>query len=840
MEKKEIWRRRLPLLLAFFLPLCIAIIVCIDHSVYPFGTQCILHVDMYHQYCPFFTEMMEKIKEGGSFLYSWKIGLGSDFISVYAYYLSSPLNWFLALCPSDYVIEFMTILVLLKIALAGFSFGYYLKEHFGVNDLRLSAFATAYALSAFVAAYSWNIMWMDSVALAPLIVLGLERLIKKGDGILYTITLAISILSNYYISIIICLFLVLYYLILFIEEKENRIKGMFRFAGYSLLAGGMGAVLIIPEAIILSYTGSSGDSFPDTVEWYFNIVAELARTCFLTESYTGRDHWPNLYCGAFVLLLVVLYWCNRKISWKKKIPRTLLLLLFVVSFANNILDYIWHGLHFPNSLPARQSFLFAFLLLTMCYEALLYWKETRKMDMGIAVVLAAVFLLVARLFSAEEQVDGTSFIVTLVLIGAYAMLLFVSRLSKEKMQQYLMLLMCVTMVVELGINFDVTGFDTTSRTAYVSAMEDYEQVLAEGESEQTEAVFYRTEELERKTKNDAALYQYASATQFSSLMNINVSHFYQNLGMEGGKNFYCINGATPLISAMLSVRYVIADNAMEESSLRELVAESGSTYLYENKYVLPLGYMVSEDVVDSWDYDQTDEIAVQNQLAELLGAEEDMLVQLSNYQSEVEAGKTTFVAEQDGYYYATYTNHNTDNLTETTSDGRERSFTKCSHGYTLELGYCKAGTTVTISNSEGEVIPMQFYLLNEESVETAYNTLCQQTMTLTAFSDTKVEGEITVQEAGRLIFSIPREDGWTLYVDGIETESEAFGEAFISVHLTEGVHEISLKYQTPGLLIGASISMVCLAIFIVVILIKQYWTKKRNKIEESVLFEKRI
>ena len=64
--------------------------------------------------------------------------------------------------------------------------------------------------------------------------------------------------------------------------------------------------------------------------------------------------------------------------------------------------------------------------------------------------------------------------------------------------------------------------------------------------------FYRVEELERKTKNDAALYGYPSATQFSSLMNLDVSHFYQNVGMEGGKkNFDCANGAMPLLSAML-------------------------------------------------------------------------------------------------------------------------------------------------------------------------------------------------------------------------------------------------------------------------------------------------
>ena len=57
---------------------------------------------------------MDKIKHGGSMFYSWNIGLGADFISLYAYYLASPLNWLLLLCPQNHVIEFMTLLVILK------------------------------------------------------------------------------------------------------------------------------------------------------------------------------------------------------------------------------------------------------------------------------------------------------------------------------------------------------------------------------------------------------------------------------------------------------------------------------------------------------------------------------------------------------------------------------------------------------------------------------------------------------------------------------------------------------------------------------------------------------
>lgn len=100
-ERKTIRKRYL---CAFLLPFVIACLVCIKNGVYPFGENCILHIDMYHQYEPFFTELMDKLKHGKSLLYSFRLGLGSDFVSLFAYYLASPLNWFLLICPNAHVI----------------------------------------------------------------------------------------------------------------------------------------------------------------------------------------------------------------------------------------------------------------------------------------------------------------------------------------------------------------------------------------------------------------------------------------------------------------------------------------------------------------------------------------------------------------------------------------------------------------------------------------------------------------------------------------------------------------------------------------------------------------
>ena len=133
---------------------------------------------MYHQYAPFFTEFMNKLKSGSGLLYTWNLGLGTDFVSLMAYYLSSPFNWLLLLCPSNLVIEFMTVLILIKIGLSGLTFAFYLNRHYKDNGYRIALFAVFYALSGFMCAYNWDIMWLDTVVLLPLILLGLERLVE--------------------------------------------------------------------------------------------------------------------------------------------------------------------------------------------------------------------------------------------------------------------------------------------------------------------------------------------------------------------------------------------------------------------------------------------------------------------------------------------------------------------------------------------------------------------------------------------------------------------------------------------------------------------------------------
>ena len=280
---------------AFAVPLLVMVAGCIGSGIFPFGNQSFLRNDLYNQYMPFFQALHDRIWQGEGLSYSFELGLGSGFAALYGYYLSSPVNWLVALCPRPLIAEFITVVILVKIGLSSMSFAYYLRKHFGKDNMGLVFFSSAYALSGFMAAYQWNIMWLDVVVLAPLVLWALEELVEKGTGWKYGLLLACSIFTNFYLSIMLCIFLVLYFLSLIIWKPWRVVwRRCFQFGWYSLLAGGMTGVLLIPVYFALSGTEFHEFNFPNQFKWYMNGLEVLSRHCIGVSMKVQADHWPNI------------------------------------------------------------------------------------------------------------------------------------------------------------------------------------------------------------------------------------------------------------------------------------------------------------------------------------------------------------------------------------------------------------------------------------------------------------------------------------------------------------------------------------------------------------------
>lgn len=170
-----------------------AVVVAVSFAVnlvYPFGDHGVLIIDSLHQYLPFFTEFHEKLVNNESFLYSMGGGLGINFWATIAYYLASPMNFLLVLFPKRNMMDVMALFIVLKLGLCGCTFSWYLAYKEKEKAIFRCFFGTMYALSSFMIGYYFNLMWLDSIAMLPLVMLGIERIVKGGNGKMFCVSLS--------------------------------------------------------------------------------------------------------------------------------------------------------------------------------------------------------------------------------------------------------------------------------------------------------------------------------------------------------------------------------------------------------------------------------------------------------------------------------------------------------------------------------------------------------------------------------------------------------------------------------------------------------------------------
>ena len=205
-------RRGHYLALAFAIPFLGMLFIMLVSQFEPFGDYSMLYSDMYHQYYPFFVAFRRALRSGESLLYTWSIGLGMDYLGLISYYLASPLNLLSVLVPEKWLLEFFSLLMPVKLGLASLFFALFLKGIFRKNNLSIAMFGSFYGLCAWALGFQWNIMWLDTFALLPLAALGTVKLLRDKKFLLYTVTLFLSIYSNYYIGFFTCIFVLLLFI----------------------------------------------------------------------------------------------------------------------------------------------------------------------------------------------------------------------------------------------------------------------------------------------------------------------------------------------------------------------------------------------------------------------------------------------------------------------------------------------------------------------------------------------------------------------------------------------------------------------------------------------------
>lgn len=853
--------------------LFIILLVYFCFDIIPFGDRTVYRMDLYHQYGPLFSELHDRITEGKSLIYSWNSGLGMPFLGNFYNYLSSPISLIVLIFGHKNTFEAVATVIAIKAVLSSMSMANYLKKSQKINSPLICAFGILYAFSGYFIAYYWNVMWIDAMYILPFVVLGIERIIDKGKSGLYLISLVYCIFTNYYIGFMVCIFSCLYFLYYYAcrfdtlkaksDELESeyfidKVKNLFfvnsavKFAAASLCAGIILLFMLIPTVFILGSSSATKGTFPSEFKFYFNIFDFLANHIASLEPTirsSGDTVLPNIYCGTLTVLLIPLYIFSDKISAKEKIASTVLLIIMFLSFNINYLNFIWHGFHFPNDLPYRQSFMYSFILVILAFKAIKNIEfSDRKTIIASGGGLIAFIVLVQEITS--KNANDTSVYLTIGFVLLFTVIL--GLLQSKKNQAFALSVMVACSVTAEAVSASTDHYVANqTKSSFTIDYDDFKSIQSTVHSESKD-FFFREETTKSRARMDPCWFGYNGISVFSSMAYEKVANLQKYIGLYGNKiNSYTYNPQTPIYNSFFSLKYVYDKNSyIGENDYYTKLAENDTFIAYQNNYFLNIAFPVSADVEQFNASDAKNPVDAQEQLFEATTGIGGIFNRIYDYRilysnlmtvadfekenesfrlSKMETGSKAaatilFPSPVDGNVYIYVSSRNVENVV-VYSPVIQNTMT-VSDGYILDLGKHKVGDEISVEiplKDDVSFAQLDFcaFTIDKEKFAEGFEKLKDGQIEYEKFDETYIKGKYTANENEILFTSIPYDKSWNVYIDGKKVSNDNIikvSDALLGIKTESGTHEIVFKFEIPCyrlcIYISAAFTVILLILYI--------------------------
>lgn len=816
--------------------LFIFLLIFIFYKINPFGEYTLCTNDGVAQYIPFMNELYDKLKNGETLLYSYNGGLGYNFFGTIAYYMLSPFSFLILLFKKENIVIAVNLIIVLKMCCVSLGMTYYLLHRFkNKNYIYSVIFSLAYTFSYFFLGYSYNFMWLDSIIMLPFILRGLETISTRKGKIQYILSLSYCMLANFYIALIICLFLILYYLcIINFKNVKDFIKKGFSFATCSILSALIASITLIPMGINILSGSSSRTTFPAFS--FFNdalYVFERHLPFIQIKTLSQNSGDANLFCTIGIMFLAGLFLFNKTIPPRRKLGTVLLSSFLLFSFTNSWTNFMMHGFYSQRQIPNRFAFLYVFLLVVMAYEVAISLKGLNKKSTIVTSIISIGILAITILSVDPNSPNMNEHL--LIILGIYGLAFIITYLSAILSKKEPVKTISIFLVIEILLG--LTQIQYASLSDSYDKQINYESAKANEETNE----FYREEILNWSVTNASTMYNMQGMTTFNSIINGKTSALLGQLGFDNGENYYTCYGHSPITDSMLSMKYLYSKYSENLPFNFEYVETINDINVYKNNYILPIGYSID---TSSFENNYANKFENLNNLTINYGtlyrgipiktsySSENAEIKKednSNYKVTAKKGDTfTFTLEpvEDKNVYIYTKCYGESNITIKVN---ERIIASFSHtGYISYLGDLTKEDVITISytarrdiNNKSSTIFLSS--LNQSVFEDFYYDTLSNSMQNVTFNKNTISGKFTAtKDNTQIMFSIPYDKGWKVFVDGNLTNLENIKNAFCAVTVNEGTHDIKLVYAPNGLEIGAVCSGLGLLIFVAYIVITKY------------------
>lgn len=765
--------------------------------------------DTWQQYIMNYTSIVNHLRDGSFSLWDFNNGLG---INQFNFNLFDPFLMLLygagVILGPAHMLLYINVIQILKIMVAAFAFYWFLSQ-FSFSVLSRMITSYVYALNGFLLVWGQHYQFGTVVIYFPLMLLFCEKFIqkKKGKALFPVMVFLCGIYSVYFTYMCLAatgLYLVFRILMLDGLSWKERVQRFLLGCAEMILGVGMSLVVFLPMAEVLLNVSSRLDSdgtglldflrqcfTPYSRKFYLSMLKRMFSSN-LQNGYglaKGPQQYvmnyyedPALFCSTLAVFLNVQFLAVLHRAEMTKRARRVLYGAAVLIFAGVALPIGGMAFNYFTLPTQRYTFvLMPILLLLMAWM----WDYMRKGGRLNLVLILGVTVLMGWAYRCGYEQAGfqeykTNILILTVTGILTALCLTVLCFLKDTQIRnvtlgFLGVVLVVNVVSEGGTNYQNR---VTMKKADVPAE------MMEQETKRYEEM--KTSE-DKETKYRAELEK--PQDFFREMYRVDLKDCLNYL-KEKDPTFYrvekdYISGTVSMDSSGQGYRGISTYNSVMNGNIKEFVEICYPELFFADHN----HYTFWNNVEDNW-------------LAAFLGVK-----YILSGNSEPDETKYRLL-DQVGSLYIHENIRDAETAHFYSQNISEESLKElCTEETREEL----LGEAIALEDGTKIQDVSEIRKLKSEEQKAAEES--SSVMLYAPQKDSVVTGSIHAETDGYAMFMIPYEKGWSLMIDGEETELLRGDIGFLACKVPEGDHTVLLTFRAPGLREGAVGSILCWILF---------------------------
>lgn len=796
------------------------------------------------------------------------LGYGTDYITALASNLGNPVYLISVFSTPQNGEALLSLAIILQIAFASVVMSRFCLLC-GMNNFAAMIGGLTYAFSGFTAFAYTQIFFMTWLALAPLVLLGIEKIIRGKHSDTFIIAVAFCFLSSVSLSYQICLLLVVYCLVrFFLSYEEKTIRGfllLFVRVFIPLVFGALaGMAIFLPTtASIVGQTRlgiERSPSFVYDMSFYRNLIKGM-----VSVQYPGVEGSlvGCLAVSSIALMVLVSIKKRNHPDIAKKITSARVMaivlgVLLVLPAAGSLLN----GLAYPSLRWTWALSLFLGYITALFVPLLPSLTRDERLRIGVVWLLYAVACAYCLVRS-----PSTAAVFTIFLIAGLFVLLFAMPIRARGMQPIALFALALSCLVSFG-GWMITGeyqAQIKLNGAYGVLYEDTPlSILKEVDQATVERYGSRGFGRYRNSSIAAGL---PGDTFYNSLYNNYIDEQQTSLGLASHFcNFTFDTFDSRLgLETLSGVNYLVASSAHVPTGYCPMdVPEKNGFMLYRSNSPVPLGSLHSvtftRELYDSLNMVQRQnlllfgvvlESGVKNGSVDFdtsgLGVSNEYTLDVSNaipdpnislisahnlvtlaasaqlnFMAEIPSGKHTYLVLHGLHYNGSENDFISnvsarcgDNVDTVVQANQLAPWYGDKHDWVLNLGtseYEREGVALILgSPGQYEIGSAALVIEDEDTSAQLAEDFVQEGPTNLSFESANViTGSVDIMHnrSQTLLVRVPYGEGWHATVDGDSVPIERADIGFMALPLNEGSHTVRLEYKTPHLASGITLSAI--------------------------------